>query len=584
MGGLTGPPKNGTVAASKRKPQPKSAPDMSGAVQPTVRTFTVWTPALIQSAEIQADAGNLRYAANVCDWLLTNPIVSSGLRTRVQALLGLDPTFERSGDKRRSNRTVRALEVGEDWWAAYPESELIQLVTWGLLLGVCPFNQAPWTTSDDHGGRVLPTFEVWHPQHLRFDSISREWRIKVSRVGNAGEIEETLVPGDGQWGLHCPFGKNRPWAWGLWRCLADLVLLAEYGWQDWGRVSERAILLVLTCLDGKAADELKNYTAPARQKLATDIYARGSSAVAALPPGIDLKAVQAAVDAKQLQGGLIEAAHKAIAIVIRGGNLTTDVSKGGSKAATETQAEMGDGGNLRFDAQSLTTTIHDQSLVWWAQFNFGDSALAPWPVYPVEPEEDLQAKVETEETAFETCDNAERLGFEVDRGKFLEEHKITWAKPGERPKPIDPTTAQGTQPAEAPAPGAPGVPPPDGEEPAADGKDGKQPPPKPPIKAEARAAILASGTRAAEADGFVDGQAYIDALVAQGKAEIARALQTDVKTLLGVIDRADGPDQLRDLLNEAFAETMDPAELQDLTEKAGILAELAGRTAVLQDL
>ena len=550
------------MAAKKNPPAP--AGDFRGAVEPTVRTFTTWTPALIRSAEMQADAGNIRYAANLCDWLLTNPIVFSTLRTRINALLGLDPTFERSGDKRRSGRAVKALEVGEDWWEAYPESELFQMLAWGLLLGVCPVHQSPWTPRPDHGGRELPTFEIWHPQHLRHDNAAREWKIKVSSAGSFGEHEETLTPGDGEWVLHTPYGKNRPWAWGMWRCLADLVLLAEYGWGDWGKVSERAILLVLTCLDSAAGKELQGYTKAARDQLARDIYARGSEAVAALPPGIDLKAVQAAVQAKDIQGALIEAAHRAIAIVIRGGNLTTDSGKTGSRAAAETQSEMGDGGNLRFDAQSLTTTIHDQSLVWWAQRNFGDAALAPWPVYPVEDEEDLTAKVEVEEKAFATCDNAEKLGFEVDRAKFLEEHKIAWCKPGERPpepEPIEPEDDPNTDPAEPVDPDADD----DGDEPPA-------------VGAQARTLHARAATKGAH-----NGQAYADRVMRRAARHGAKELAPTVAAMVAAVRNAGSYEEAREAIAKAYGKLAAPKELATLTEAALTMAQLGGRLAVDED-
>lgn len=552
------------MAAPKKK---KSAPDMRGATEPTVRTFAVWTPALIRSAEISADAGNLRYAANLCDWLLTNPIVSSTLRTRIQALLGLDPTFERSGDKRRSGRAVKALEVGEDWWEAYPESELAQMLTWGLLLGVAPVHQAPWTAHEDHDGRVLPTFETWHPQHLRFDNSSHEWRIRVSRNGSLSDTEETLNPGDGEWVLHTPFGKNRPWAWGLWRCLADLVLLTEYGWQDWGKVSERAILLVLTCLNPGSSDTIQGYTQAARKQLAADIYARGSEAVAALPVDIDLKAVQASVNAKEMQGALIEAAYKAIAIVIRGGNLSTDVSKGGSKAATETQADMGDGGNLRFDAQSLTTTIHDQSLTWWAQFNYGDRSLAPWPVYPVEEQEDLTAKAEVEEKAFATCDTAEKLGFDVDRAKFLEEHKITWAKSGERPP--APVPLPPVAPAPAVDPAAPEAKPADGT-------------PPPPVAASRSLEFRAADSL--PSSGSKNGLAYADDLTDSARGKAAKAIAPTVAAMLVEVAKADSYEDALQRIAKRYAAIASPVELKEITEAALTLGNLAGRAAVREDV
>ncbi len=566
------------AAAKKKAKTSTSAPDMSGAFQPTVRVFTTWTPDLIRSADLQADAGYLRPAANICDWLLSDDRVRSTIFTRANALLGLDPDFERSGDKRRSGRAVKALEVGEDWWEAYPESTLFELVIWGLLLGVKPARHY-WERKEDHGGRVLPMPQGWHPQHLRFDNPSRTWRVRVSTETYGGETEEVLTPGDGEWILHMPFGPNRPWSMGLWRCLAPLVLLKQYARQDWASVSEKGILLVLTCLNAAAADEIDGYTKDARKQLATDIYSRGKQGVAALPPGIDLKAVQAAINSKDVQGALIEMADKAITIAIRGGNLTTDVSQGGSRAATETQASMGDAGNLRFDAQSLTTTVHDQSLTWWAQFNYGDSALAPWPVYPVEEEEDLGAKVETEEKAFETVDNAERLGFDVDRQAFLDDHKITWAKPGERPKPVAPTTTPGTQPDPAKPAGGPNAP-------AAPATDPNADPNAPPPKGEpqARAVSLASRASTKKNSGFVSGQLYADD-VADASSKQASGLMSEMLREIGAIidEAADYPELRKRIL--AYYKDRAPAEdLADLVEKAMVLAQFGGAAAVRTDV
>ena len=139
---------------------------MSGAVEPSVRTFTSWTTALLRQAELQADAGNYRLLAQLCEWIMGDDRVASTLGTRRNALFGLEPTFEPSGDKRRSNRAVKALDAGEDWWAAYPEAESAQIFSWGLILGIGPGRHG-WGTLDGHGNRWLPQPEFWHPQHLR---------------------------------------------------------------------------------------------------------------------------------------------------------------------------------------------------------------------------------------------------------------------------------------------------------------------------------------------------------------------------------------------------------------------------------
>src|SRR5688572_18262948 len=99
--------------AAKKK---ASADNGKPGVQPSTRVYRTWTPAAIASAEMQADAGNLRAAANLTEWIMRDAIVQGALGARSDALFGLEPTFEASGDKRRSNRAVKALEGGEDWW------------------------------------------------------------------------------------------------------------------------------------------------------------------------------------------------------------------------------------------------------------------------------------------------------------------------------------------------------------------------------------------------------------------------------------------------------------------------------------
>lgn len=526
-------------------------------VEPSVRTFTTWSPGLILAAELQADSGNLRQAAALCDWLLGDDRLPSTLSTRVQALLGLDPTFEASGDKRRSNRVVRALEGQEDWWAAYPEQELAQLHTWGLLLGVAPARHS-WEVSEDHGGRILPRPAFWHPQHLRLDQQSREWKIRVAQAGTFGSgSEETLDPGDGTWLLHTPYGNNRPWSMGLWRGLSRWALLKYFAIQDWARHGEKGATLAAT------HDKDVKSTKEQRAQLANDIYARGREAVVVLPAGFDLKLVEATANTKQIYEAQIRMADEAIAVAVRGGNLTTVMSQGaGSRAAAETQERTGDHAKLKFDAQSLTTTIHDQSLVWWAEFNFGDRKLAPWPVYPVEEEEDLKSKVEGEEKAFLVVDAAERLGFEVDRKLFLEEHRITWAKPGEAPVPPKPAGQPIAMPGAKPFPSL---------------DPGKAEPPKAQLVAR-----LASGFLTANASGFLNGQLATDAIVDSYSAAAIVELEETLEAVLSELDAAVDYDDLRARLRARY-ESLDPEALSELVRKAMILGELAGRAAVNED-
>lgn len=412
-----------------RKPK-----EQEPAVEPSVRVFTRWTPQLIQSAEISADGGNLTQAAKVCAWLLTDDRIRGCLNARINGLLGLVPGFEASGDKRRSNRAVKALEAGEDYSASYPESELWLMLAWGLMLGVSVHRHAP-RYDDDHGGRLLPCPEFWHPAAgLRQDQQTREWKIRVSSSGNDFGTDVVVTPGDGTWVVHAPYGLHRPWELGLWKQLCWWKLLKDYGRSDWARHMEKGSLLVLTQTpNGQTPPVVLANTASERDTSAARLYQRGRDAVAALPVGADLKLVETAGKAQELYDKGVDKANDAFAVAIRGGNLTTSV-EGGSKAAAEVQERTGDFVNLRFDAESLTTTLHGQSLTHWAEWNFGDRKLAPWPDYPIAPQRNLKNFAETISAFNAACSELELNGFEVDRAKMLEEFELQeFVMPGTKP-------------------------------------------------------------------------------------------------------------------------------------------------------
>lgn len=526
-------------------------------MQPSVRVFTTWTPQRLVAAEIAADAGNLAEAGRLCDWILADDRVGGTTSARTQALLGLQPSFEPAGDRRRSNRAVKALDAQEDWWAAYPESELGQILTWGYMLGVVPARHQ-WIEFEDHGGRILPCPEFWHPTLLRQDQLTRKWLIRAQSELGAPPVETELVPGDSTWVLHTPFGKNRPWSLGLWRGLAVWVLLKRFAIGDWARHSEKA---ALTSVESTIDPNATVITPEMRQELAQEVYSRGRDGVVVMPPGFTAKLVEATANTRDIYDAQIAAANTAIAIAVRGGNLTTEISQGsgGSRAAAQVQQKLGDEGRLAFDAQALTTTLHDQSLVWWAEFNFGDRKLAPWPIYPVEPEKDVLAQAQAADVAAEVVGKFEDRGFEVDREAFVEEFGLSsWLKPGKKVAP--PTSSAATQKAAA------------------------QPSPSPADLAQASRQPwqLASGATASEAPGFVSGQLYADALT-ERSTEIGRAaLKDTTAAILAELDAASGWDDLRARLQARYKD-MDPERISQIVESAMVMAELAGRAGVNQD-
>lgn len=536
--------------------KPKIADSAASTSVPSVRVYVDWTPQRILAAERMAESGDLSLATALCNWILRDDRVVGALNARVSGLLGLPPDFEAGGDKRRSKRVVKALEADEDWDEAYPESTLALMLKWGILLGVAPAMHG-WQERADHGGRRLPMPQFWHTQTLRRDYITGQWSIR-----DRNNVLLPIVPGEGTWILHQPFGDQRPWAYGLWRSLALWVLLKHFARSDSGAAGEKASTGVVTTPKGSTYEQ--------RKELAQAIINSGADRQVVLPAEWDMKLLELSAATAQLYEKQVAMANAAIAICIRGGNLSTEVQDG-SRAAAEVQERTGDRSNLRFDAETLSTTLNKQSLSWWAQYNFGDKALAPWPSWPTEPEEDKSARATTVNTlasALKTLKND--LGYEIDDKKLVEGFGLDFLK--ER--------TENTPPPVKPQPPGP---------PQAKTKGDQQPQDGQPVGGDGKAAArgpfavaLASGDKVSEHPGFLAGQLYTDGVVESAVAASEQALEPTLQALAAEIEAARGFADLRERLHKLYPK-LSAVDLGELCFRSMMLAELAGRRAVTQD-
>lgn len=543
------------MAARKKSP---ARPDAEQAKRitialPSVRSYRLWTPGQLRTAQAAADAGNLRHAADICDWLLGDERVRGALDARVGAVFGAPVTFERSRKGRRGGAAVRKLEAGEDWDAMFPEPQARLVMYFALLLGLGPgvFSTAP---DEDHDGRDIPRLRFYHPQGIRWDWDARTW-LRTLEHGQT----EPITFGDGVWLGHMPFGDYRPWLLGLWRGLAPWVLLKAYAVSDLGRAGESAARNVV---EGDVTADLDK---KGREELAAQIEELARDGTIILPPGFTYDLVELSAATPLLYEKQINLANEGIAVAIRGGNLTTNV-QGGSRAAAEVQERQGDLVNLRADTGAWAVTAHDQALKPWARWNFGDAQLAPWPTYTTKPDEDLKVKADTLNVAADAVGKFENLGFELDRKAFADAFNASdFLKPGERLEPDDEDEAL------------------DPEE-AADEDD---------EEADSRAKlgrlVLAEGSdfrvlARSRKRGVRDGQAYADALrrrmVRHGSKQLARTLAAVIAT----VRKAKDYDDARTKLLERYQGMAPPKKLAELLDAAMILANEGGRLAVRRDV
>lgn len=333
--------------------------------EPFARTFCEWDTTAVASARLLADGGNLRAMADLVDELRADDRIGGVLQQLSLALLGLPLTFEASGDGRKRNKVVRAVESDDDWWDMTSEADLADLFEWGLVAGV-GLAELVYPPNANDFGRVVPRLKVWHPRWLRWDWQKRSWWLWTDE---SAEIE--ITPGDGKWLMFTPFGRHRPWARGLWRRLAKRWLLKTFAITDWARHSE------MHGLPLRVGTTPESSTPEQREAYADELDELGRDTSIVLPPGYALEFKEAVARTWEMFPKQIESADLAIAIAVLGQNLTTEV-QGGSLAASEVhrvvKAEL-----LRFYAEGFATCLHDQLLEPWAEINFGTRALAPWP-------------------------------------------------------------------------------------------------------------------------------------------------------------------------------------------------------------
>ena len=119
------------------------------------------------------------------------------------------------------------------------------------------------------------------------------------------------------------------------------------------------------------------------KNFADDLASLGSDTSLVAPPGYETKLLEAVAKTWEMFPKQIETANAELSILLVGQNLTSEV-QGGSFAAAKIHQNVRDD-LIRFDGEALETCLHDQVLVWWAEYNFGDAGLAPWPCWETEP-------------------------------------------------------------------------------------------------------------------------------------------------------------------------------------------------------
>ncbi len=538
--------------------------------QPSVRVLLTWTPTQIRSAESSAVSGYISHAAELVDNLLADESIGGAIETRTGGLQGLPLSFE-DGRGDESGESPLAGDLTDDWWRSYPETMLKQLAAWGIVLGVA-FAEQVWGINED--GRFAPTLKFWHPKHFTWDTTIDRWVVTTEDEGQV-----VIEPGDPKWLIYTPYGADRPWARGLWRGLSRWWMLKSYAISDWGLHGEQASRLVIT---SGTNPQMASPTHKQRESMSADLQDLGKDGVIALPNGFEVDLLEATANTRDIYGAQIEASNNGFVIAINGQNLTTSV-KGGSLAAANVHERV-EARRLRSDGETLSATVRSASLVYWTAWNYGTSAVAPWPSWETDPPEDLANKAEVFDTVAAALVKLKASGHEViDIAEMSQDFgipEIQQVEVEDEPEEVaDGSDGDGTSPDDGDDSGDDG----DGSPGGDDGDGGSS-------TAQARVdgptARLASGELLAQALGFIEGQSYADRLTDEGvkaQARDNRGPDGFVARMSVALDEEDYG-AIRAAVLDTYRNELEPEEMSEIIESLFIMAQRAGHVAVDQDV
>ena len=344
-------------------------------------THDGWTPKRVKCAANSADSGNLLELADLVETMLSDDRIGGVLAQRTHGLLGLPRSFVGGSDLARAALDGPPGPIPGEFDVMCPAEELIPLLTWGIVLGVCPFylQKLPRVA----GQPVRYRLKTWPARALRYSHRAEQgahWYI------NTQKGEEPIIPGAGRWGLFTPYGSSRPWINGKWRECAFPWLLKRFALEDRANHSET---LGSPTKVGKAP---KGSTEPQRRRFRQQLAALAKKGVLVLPEGYSYELVEANGRTWDIYTQGQAWADGAITISLAGQTVTTEGQAGFSEGKIFDSIK---GDFIRFDAGRLSFLLRSQVFEPWARDNYSSEADAPYCFWNTEKPVDLEVQSRT---------------------------------------------------------------------------------------------------------------------------------------------------------------------------------------------
>lgn len=514
-----------------------------------VRAATDYDLEGVKFALRSLEAGYLGDAALLCDAMTRDDRIRNAIDRRIDGLLSADK--EIIAPMGGGEAVITELTARFD--GILPRKALKRLLRWYLMLGV-GLGELVWDYSTVPD-RWIPRLKTWHPRYLRYDEPRGVYVLQTQ----SGPVD--VEPGNGKW-IVLEAADEMPWFEGLVRPLAIPWLIKQWAARDWARWSEiHGIPIIKAKVPQEVDPEIKDPFIAGLAEL-------GSENKIVIPElandqgAFDIELVEANSNSWQGFNALMAKCEASITITVLGQNLTTEV-KGGSLAAAKEHGDVKDD-VLASDAAMIGPQIGEQVLQPFVNLNIPAPVLIAFK-FKVEPPADLKSESEVMNSVANAVNVFTAAGVEVDLMAVGEKFQIPILG---RMAPAAP--AQTDTPPNQAATNGPARPAPS-QTPMSASRGG------------AKIVTLASGETIDLNSGFVQGQNYADRLTENARLATAERMDADIADILAIVQAAETPEEMRNGLIQLY-NGMDIDAMAGVLEKAMVLANLAGRYALLEDL
>lgn len=324
---------------------------LGGQIQPLPQTKLRWYLADLETAQFEADAGNLTFVAQLYRAMRRDGVLHGLLGARSAGLVRLPKKFY--GDAEICN----ALRFGNGTRSAFdellPPAEIGMIAQDGIALGVSIGEQVPVE------GRSYPVSVRLEPEFLHYRWHENRWYFRSI----AGALPVT--PGDGRWILHTPGPRMSPWHFGLWPALGRSFINKEHA------LMHRSNYSAKLANPARAAYAPRGAVEAERVGFIKRLIAWGINTVFELPPGWDVKLIESNGRGFDVFQREIDTSDHEYMVALAGQEVTTTGGAGFSNAEfpyriREDLTEQ--------DGEALAYTINTQVLPGFIAANYGGPA------------------------------------------------------------------------------------------------------------------------------------------------------------------------------------------------------------------